>query len=355
VALVAIVTDFTIRASHIPPGRDFANLYTAGTLALRGDAWEAFDVDWFRLELHWLFDSLSLQNYSYPPHALFLAVPFAVLPYPLAFAAFTLAGAVLFYVAARRYAPFAPILSIITPAAALNMWNGHYGLILGGLWLLFFSNLQRHPSRAGLIAGAMTFKPHMGLFIALAALTKRTAFIVAVAATLGLMLVSGLVFGPDSWEAFFTATLSQQQGVLTRTGGEFYFRMMPSAYVAYGGGSIGIVLQAAIAVAVLIMLGRKPTLDPFTLATATFLVVPYVFNYDMTVACLGFASLLYQRWDRMDWAQRIGLSLAFLSPNICFIARPIVPPILLYAFWLQLRHEENWRILEPTKSFASAA
>jgi alpha-1,2-mannosyltransferase len=347
VAIVAIGADLTIRASHVPPGRDFANLYTAGWLALHGNAWEAFDPNWFRLALHRLVGALTLQNYSYPPHALFLAVPFAVLPYPLAFAAFTLFGALAFYLAARPHAPFAPVLALLTPAAALNMWNGHYGLFLGALWLVFFRNLQTRPARAGLAAAALTFKPHLGLFIAIAALTQRTALLVAAAGTIGLIILSGFLFGFDNWISFFTATITEQQDVLTRTTGDFYFRMMPSVYVAYGGGLAGAALQAVIVAIVFIMLFRHRTLDPFALATATFLVLPYAFNYDMTVACLGYAAMLYRYWDRMNWIERIGLSLAFLVPNICFVARPVVPPILLYALWLQLNFDAKEDLMAP--------
>ena len=166
-AVVLVATAYDVLAPDLgtPPGRDFSNLYTAGKLALAGDAYRAFDLNTFRLALREFVGGLTLQNYSYPPHALFIAAPFALLPYGASFALWSALSLAFFYWAAKPYVRFAPILSILTPAAALNVWNGHYGLLLGGLWLLFFRNSDRRPIVAGLVASLMTFKPHMGLFI----------------------------------------------------------------------------------------------------------------------------------------------------------------------------------------------
>lgn len=337
IPIVAVYADVFLRAAHVPAGRDFANLYTAGRLALNGDAWLAFDVNWFRIELHSLTGALTLQNYSYPPHALFVAMLFAWMPYPVAFVAFSLTGLAVFYFSARPLVPFNSVLTVLTPAAGFCLWNGHYGLILGAMWLLFFRYLSRRPTTAGAIAAAMTFKPHMGLFVALAALPRPKVLISAIIGTTVLILASAIAFGPGTWVSFFTATAAEQGDVLTRSSGDFYFRLMPSAYVAYGGAAAGVVAQIIIAGAVLYLLARRPTADPFVLATATFLVVPYVFSYDMTVACVGFAVLIYSDWDKLTWWGKAVLSGAFLSPTINFILPEVVPPVLFGAFLLQLR------------------
>jgi hypothetical protein len=169
VALVATVIDILKPGLNVPLGRDFSNLYTAGRLALHGQAYLAFDPNTFRLALLDIVGTLTPQNYSYPPHAIFIAIPFALLPYGLSFALWCLVSLAFFYWSAKPFVPFAPVLAILTPAAALNVWNGHYGLILGGLWLLFFRLLKDRPVAAGLVASVMTFKPHMGLFIGLSA------------------------------------------------------------------------------------------------------------------------------------------------------------------------------------------
>lgn len=318
-------------------GRDFSNLWVAGKLAIAGESWRIFDLGAFRLALFNHLGIASLQNYSYPPHALFIAVPFALLPYGVALALWTALGVGFFVWCARPWlaGDFPLQLSVLTPAAGINIWNGHYGFIVGGLWLLCFRDLPDRPGRAGLSAGLLTFKPHMGLLIAVATLTRRKAVIAAIVTTLVLVISSAAIFGVSTWTQFLSSTLGAQTAILTRPTGEFYFRMMPSAYVAFGHGIAGAVAHILFATAALILLARSKRIDPFTFATATFLIVPYVFNYDMTVVCLGCAMLLWCKWPELTLAERAILSLAFLSPEITYFADWMVPPVLLATLYIQ--------------------
>ena len=134
-ALAAALYDVRHPAFNTPLFRDFSNFYTAGKLVLEGQAWRAFDPGIFIIELREHVGALTMQNYSYPPHAMFLAAPFAALPYVPAFIAFTIAGIAAFALAARPYVrgQFHPLLAALTPAAGFCVWNGHYGLLLGAL------------------------------------------------------------------------------------------------------------------------------------------------------------------------------------------------------------------------------
>lgn len=124
----------------------------------------------------------------------------------------------------------------------------------------------------------MTFKPHMGLLIAFAALRDRRTMLWAIAGTFMLGVASLAVFGPQPWKDFFHGTARAQTELLVSgTDGVFYYRMMPSAFVAYGRGPVAIVLYAAFAIAALWIVARSK-LDPFVYATATFLILPYAFN-----------------------------------------------------------------------------
>ena len=332
-ALVLVFYDLA-RDSGAPPGRDFANLYTAGKLALEGRAWEAFDVDLFRIALRDVFGRFVMQNYSYPPHAMLLAAPLALLPYWVAFAAWTALSVGLFYKAARPHMPFAPALAVLTPAAALNIWNGHYGLILGALWLFFFAN---RGAKAGWIASLMTIKPHMGLFIGLTALRDWRTVAAAVAGTLALVAVSIALFEPASWYGFINNTLGEQTEILTRQSSEFYFQLMPSAYTAFGRGDLAIALQLIFGGLAAWLVIRSRRIDPFALATATFLIVPYVFVYDMTVVCLGFAIIIWRDWATLSKGEKTILTLAFLVPNITLGLPALAPPILLAGLWVQTK------------------
>jgi ABC-type multidrug transport system fused ATPase/permease subunit len=325
------------------PGRDFTNLWTAGKLVWSGQAGCAFDVNCFRLAEFDYLHLLGLQNYSYPPSALFVAAPFALLPYPIALAIWTVAGIYFFVRCAKPYLPkgFPAPLAAFTPAATINIWNGHYGFLLGGLWLLFFQSLEKQPNRAGLFAGLLTLKPHLGLMIATTVMRKRQALIAAMLTVAVLFLASVVAFGAAPWIGFIFGTTATQHEILTRTSQEFYFRMMPSAYVAFGRGNSGLIAQIASAVGAVAFLIRYRTWDAFSAATATFLIIPYAFNYDMTVACLGFVILLYARWGALTLFERAILILAFLSPEITFYAPWIIPPVLLVVLNIQLRPESD--------------
>jgi hypothetical protein len=327
--------DFYSSTFDIPLGRDFANLYTAGKVAVEGATWRLFDLNAFRFEILDHVGKLTIQNYSYPPHALFIAVPFSFLPYQAAFIAWTLLGAAFFYWAARPLTPFAPVLAILTPAAAMNMWAGHYGFFLGGLWLLYFRWLSSKPVKAGIPAALLTFKPHMGLFIAATAFSSRKALLSATLLTLTILALSVAAFGLDSWAGFFTKTFGAQIEILNESAEVGYFKLMPSAYTALGRNEVAMVAQAIVAAAAILIVVKARKLDPFILSTATFLVVPYVFVYDMTVACLGFAIKIWNDWGELNPVERTILSVAFLTPCTNLAFPQISAPILLAALCIQ--------------------
>ena len=322
--LFMVAVDIFAPSSESVLGRDFSNLWVAGHLVLEGRLDHLYEPALFRSELLQYLGIESPQNYSYPPHALFIAAPFSLMPYEVALAVWTISGAAFLYWAARPYGQ--PLLAILTPAAAMNIWAGHYGFWLGGLWLLFFRFLERHPSRAGAIAGVLTFKPHMGVFVAVALLAKRRALPAAILAAAGLIALSALLFG--HWQDFLVETTSAQVAVLNNPHYAFYFRMMPSAYVAYGHS---LWAQLAFAGAALGLLAWHRKVDPFTFAIATFIVLPYCFSYDMTVAAFGISLMIWNDWNRLSWLKRTILSVAFLSPVVSIFVPWIVPPALLAA------------------------
>jgi alpha-1,2-mannosyltransferase len=344
-AAVLIVKDLIWTPLNTHIGRDFTNLWTAGKLVLDGRAWWAFDLDLFRLALVEFVRMPSLQNYSYPPHALFLDAPFALLPYFVALALWSVLGAAFFVWAAKPYLlkGFPPFLAALTPAGCINLWAGHYGLLLGGLWLLFFRWYESHPTRAGVAAAMLTIKPHMGLAIAYTALRKRKVLLPAVIATLALILLSALVFGPQTWGAFIFNTTSAQATILNRAGDDSYFRMMPSAYVTWHRGMVAIAAHLAVILATAALLWKYRRWDAFIAATVTFLAIPYVFNYDLTVVCLGAVLLMYKYWDELELTQKLVLGAAFLSPNLTFVwpVAWVTPLALLGYLALQLRFAER--------------
>ena len=73
------------------------------------------------------------------------------------------------------------------------------------------------------------------------------------------------------------------------------------------------------------------------MSTATFLIVPYAFNYDMTVVCLGFAIILFTHWSRLTRNEIIVATLCFACPALTMIFSPLAPIVLAVGMHLQCR------------------
>jgi hypothetical protein len=305
--------------------RDFTNLWMAGHLALQGRVWEIFDPVAFRAATSAALHVTFPNNYSYPPHALFVALPFGAMPYAVAFALWDALSLAAFYLAARRYAgdELPKWVIVSSPAVLTCLLYGHYGLLYGALWLWAFRG-------SGLAAGVMTIKPHLGLLVAVQMLKSRRALLTAVGTTVILVAASILAFGLDPWRAFFTATFNYQVGLLQSYEWSRYISMV-GPIVAYG-----VVGQILFAVAAIILLTRR--FDVFSAATATFLIVPYGYHYDLTVVSFGFSVLLARNWSELQLWEKLVACGAYLAPGLVIGGAWIVPPLLLAGLYVQVRH-----------------
>ena len=230
--------------------------------------------------------------------------------------------AAFFYWAARPYLPtgFPPLLVVLTPAALICMDFGQTGLLLGGLWLLAFRGKW-------LALALLSFKPHLGL---LGVLSLRNWQSLAKAMLFGLVLLSATaaVWGPSLWVDFFNHTITHaaEMGIRKRW---FFAGVTP----AIGYGMLGWI---PFAVAGGLLLARN--VNAFTAATASFLISPYGFHYDMTVACLGLGLIIFSNWNDMPFKHRLPMALGFLSPVIALLGVWWVPPILMWALWAQTKY-----------------
>lgn len=300
---------------------DFISLWVAGKMAMSGAANQIYDSSLsgaFAAQLG-LRDVI---NFPYPPHALLFFAPFGLIPPIPAYFAWNLAMAAFFVWAARPHLPrgFPPILVVLTPAALTCMDFGQTGLLFGGLWLLAFRG--RWPA-----VTLMTFKPHLAL---LGILSIRTARSLMMATLFGVILlgVTAILWGPSLWADFLHHTISHAADMGTRKRW-FFAGVSP----AIGYGMLGWI---PFAIAGGLLLARN--VNVFTAATASLLISPYGFHYDMTVACLGFGLTIFGNWNDMPIKQRIPMALGFLSPVIALIGVWWIPPILLWGLWAQTKY-----------------
>jgi len=355
----AFATHFTpwpsIRGTAIW-GRDFANVYTSGSLALEGRLDLLYDLKGYSAYQDALFDgALRNHNYSYPPPTLLYTWAFALLPYPVALLSWLLLTGAAFAAAARPYLRDAGLpgwLALVAPATLLNVWAGHYGLLIGALWLGAFHLLPRRPVLAGVLIGLMLVKPHLAILapLILARRGEWKAFAAAGATAGALVAVSALALGPDLWRTWLGVTVGVQ-GAMVDDVGTYFLTMMPTivpTVSAFGfPGAVAWILQGLVAAGAVAALLRHMPKDSraagLAVAVATFLVLPYAFNYDMTVP--GLAALLMLARLRRDPGSGPSflLLLAFLLPLIVqtfgLLHLPAPALILAALLALMLRQE----------------
>lgn len=319
VTVIGAIVPFILIAM-LPSGAwtDYSIFWQAGRMALDGDAATAYA------------NSTTVFNFPYPPFALFLFTPFSLLPLGPATVAWNLFSVILFCLAARPWLPkgFPPLLAVLTPSALLCLFFGQTGLIFGALWLWAFRG-------SSVCAAMLAFKPHVAVPAAFT-LTDRRRFIEASIALLLLVSLSLAFFGGGAWSAFVGRAMAQA-GDLAIIGPTMRTRWLfagVSPAIAYGYiGWIPFALAAGL------LLARN--FNVFTAATAAALISPYAFNYDLPVACLGFAIMIFSRWrDLSGWA-RVAAIVGFLSPVISLAGADLVPPALLFALLGQVLHDKG--------------
>ena len=137
-----------------------------------------------------------------------------------------------------RTETFWPALAF--PGAFANLMNGQNGLlafsVLGGALLTVESN----PLLGGAFFGLLTYKPPMGVLVpfVLAATGRWRAFLAAAITATALAGISFVMFGAETWRAFFNTLGFTRHMVIENGGVQFY--TMQSVFAAarlLGGGS----------------------------------------------------------------------------------------------------------------------
>jgi hypothetical protein len=219
-----------------------------------------------------------------------------LLPYLSAYLVWCVLGYALYLsvLSAGERRPDRLLFLAVAPAAAFNVLTGQNGFFTAALLVGGLSQLDRRPIVAGMLFGLLTVKPQLGLLLPLMLLlTGRWRVITAAAVTAGVLaLAAAAAFGAQVWTAYLQQALPMQQRVLTEGSGMMLY-MMPTAFVNMR--LTGLTLADAWTVQALVALAaigavtwtfwrrRDPVLSQSLLVTATFLVTPYAFVYDMVV------------------------------------------------------------------------
>lgn len=352
--------------------RDFANYWMAARLAAEGSLQTLFDPVAYLARLRAEFGAdYPWHAWSYPPHFLFFCLPLLPMPYFVAWAAFLGATLLFFLAGARAFvlatfpqgegrAIWRDALFGLLPLAFIvaNIRFAQNGFLTAGLLLFALANWRSRPLVAGIFLGLLTIKPQLGLLLPLLLLLDRnwTAILAACATAALLALASVAAFGWQPWIDYVNLTLPYQGRVLTEFGaGDAYPAMMLSAFAA--ARVLGLDAAAAwaahapFALAGLVLLAKilrnsGDDANRFAaLLLATFLVVPYTFNYDagaLVVVCAALAVRSRGEWraaaDRgipapaLEYRYRmlcLAGALPILANLLAVYVAPLGPAILL--------------------------
>jgi hypothetical protein len=173
----------------------------------------------------------------------------------------------------------------------------------------------------------LTFKPHLGLLVAVE-MIRRHRLTKTVLAAASLILITVIIFGWHVWSASLFGAAATQIGMLSSGQQIRWYTQMTTPALVYGVAGWAIFGTMA-----LILLSRN--FNVFTAATTAFLISPYGFHYDMTVVCLGFGILIFEEAETMPPWHGVACCAAFLAPAMVMFGSWLVPPILLIGLYVQ--------------------
>jgi len=316
-----------------PTSTDFVSFYAAGSLADAGRPELAYDQAAHRAaEERATAPGVEYRFFYYPPVFLLLCALLARLPYLVAFVVFEAASLVAYLIVMRRIldergsASLVPVLA--SPAVFWTLGLGQNAFLTASLFGAGTLCIDRRPITAGLLFGALCYKPHFGLLIplALAAGGHWRAFAAALASAGALCLFSLMLFGWATWNDFLSAAAASHA---TYESGRIAFGGLVSPFGAVlllGGTSAmayavqaGATISAGLLVGFVWRSGFALPIRAATLAAATLIAIPVILIYDLTLAGVAAAWLVRARegdeipsWEKAALA---GSLLLLLNPR----------------------------------------
>lgn len=293
-------------------GRDFMVFWGASALLQEGRFHDIYHFQTFNSFLVSIFGQHTGSHiFSYPPHGLFLILPFGYVPYLYSYVLWSgvTLGLYLLAVGLPDWSRSRILYALLAPTTLLVINFGQTSLLGGALFLAGMRLVDRHPVYAGVLLGLLSFKPQLGLLIPFALLAGRLWVpLVAASSTVAVMVAwSLLVGGFNLWGIFFEQAVLSSSVVLLERGSGFFINMMFTPFISarllHLEVSTGYAIQYVFAAVALISVawsfwrGRDRNIQIAILATATFLVSPYIFNYDFALL-LGALILLFERLPR---------------------------------------------------------
>ncbi len=345
-----------------PIGTDFLRLWTASSALLNGEERAIYNPGaFFALEQAVTQPATpDFYPWNYPPSSFLIVYPLALLLYLQSFAAWLALGLAGYLAALWRIFPKPLTLwvGLAFPAVFWTVTHGQTSFLTMSLFCWGLLQLPRRPVLAGILFGALTFKPHLGLLLPVALVAGghwRAVVAAALTATLS-AAASVLLFGAGVWADFLASTTGTRSMLESGMNFGHYYKMQSVFAAARLLGSPMLVAYSLQALAALgaagavVWLWRRRTGDPdmknAALLAATPLSTAFIFDYDLTLLAPAIAWLA--RKGVTDTAlsyERTILVASFLAPFVSRVVgmytHVLLAPIFIAALLVMIIRRVN--------------
>ncbi len=316
---------------------DFLSFWAAGRLVADGQQALVYDIARHHAVEASAVPSASLLPFPYPPFVLPLLVPFGILPFWIAFAAWLVMTAALYLAVTRQRIEIR--FSLAQAGAAANFITGQNGFLTSAMFISGTRLLSSRPFLAGAVLGLLSFKPQLSILLPLALLAGREwrAIGGGIASSLALFGLGLLLSGVAGYSSFLSILprFSQWLSVGRWPWGELASTL---ALLSWFGVAkpIALAVQACVAFGGAALTARAWALKSEQrveiLAAATLLVPPYLFTYDSLLLTLPLAWLARKQEQRREFVAV--WILALLPVNAYFRPFPnTIPLAAMLALW----------------------
>ncbi len=331
--------------SGTPPEWDFTLFWVAGRLALLRDFTDIFAFANFHNYIlrNFHYDP-GLSPFAYPPPALLLFTPLALLPLPFAYALWVAAGTVAL-VAALRIAGLAwagCFFVLLSPPFLYNLLLGQNGAFTAALLISALTLAGRGPVRAGGFAALLFIKPQMALLLpaAWAGGRRGRALIAAALAGAALVAASILAFGLAPWRMYFSTALPEMRSVMNTAlpqasqpnsiTGFLLLRAIGMPIEIADWFELAMLVIACIAVYIAFRREGAGLQSMAILFFCSLIVMPYGHNYDM----IAYAAVLAMAIQRLGPSMAVAFLWFWPSISrdvVISFGAPLTPFVMLFA------------------------
>lgn len=319
----------TVDSLGRPLGTDFSNVWTAGWMADHGRAPQAWD--WptqheVQKQVH--HDAaIPFYGWHYPPPFLIIATLLAQFPYVAALLIWQGLTLGLALALVRRILPDdrdAMLVALGAPVVLICLGHGQNAFLTASLLGAGMLLLDRRPWVAGMLLGALVYKPQFAVLIPVLIVARGNirAFASAGLTVVALCLVTLAIWGWPVWQAFLDS-LPLTRHIIIEAGATGWEKIQsPFSAIRQWGGSIPFAYAAqgivtAIAIAAAALAARRGSMEVRGAAalSAALLCTPYVLDYDYVLlgVAIAFMAADMRKRGALAW-EPTWLAYAWIAP-----------------------------------------